>query len=168
MTKSLQKKRERFFAEEAARLLGEPWDFGADREHPDFIVRDGDRQFGLEVTQIFVGPRDDAGSALKAAEAKTHRVVNNLRREYETVENIPLIAKFIGNMEADNLATVIRALLAQDLPSKPVGHRFPYDTESCDGFLFPIQPIVISRRATKLNTNFRTASASTDRAEIHT
>jgi len=128
MTKAVQKRRERFYAEEAARRLGEPWDFGADREHPDFIVIDGNRKFGLEVTQIFVGSQDDAGSALKAAEAKTQRVVNKLQREYQSIENIPLTVKFVGNMEADNLATLIPALLGQDLPSKPVGHRFVHDT----------------------------------------
>lgn len=31
-------------------------------------------------------------------------------------------------MEADNLATVVPALLAQDLPSKPVGYQFVHDT----------------------------------------
>jgi hypothetical protein len=46
MTKSVQKKRERFFAEEAARLLGEAWDLGADREHPDFLVTEGSKKFG--------------------------------------------------------------------------------------------------------------------------
>lgn len=41
MTKSVQKRRERFFAEEAARLLGRAWDLGIDREHPDFVVTEG-------------------------------------------------------------------------------------------------------------------------------
>jgi hypothetical protein len=128
MTRRTQKKRERFFAQEAARLLGEPWDFGADRENPDFIVTSGDQRFGLEVTQIFIGPQGHAGSSLKAAEAKMQRIINNLQREFESIENVPLIAKFVGNMEADNLATVIPALLAQDLSSKPIGHHFVHDT----------------------------------------
>lgn len=128
MTRPAQKKRERFFAEEAARLLGKPWDLGADREHPDFIVVEGTQQFGLEVTQIFVGAQGDRGSSSKAAEARMQRIVNELQRQYETIENIPLIVKFVGNMEPDNLATVIPALLAEDLPSKAVGHRLVHDT----------------------------------------
>ncbi len=128
MTRPAQKKRERFFAEEAARLLGKPWDLGPDREHPDFIVAEGTQQFGLEVTQIFVGAQGDRGSSSKAAEARMQRIVNELQRQYETIENIPLIVKFVGNMEPDNLATVIPALLAEDLPSKAVGYRLVHDT----------------------------------------
>jgi hypothetical protein len=128
LTRPLQKRRERIFAEEAARLLGKPWDFGDDREHPDFIVVENGQQFGLEVMQIFIGRQDDAGSSLKAGESRTQRTVNELRRQYETVENIPLTVKFVGNMEADNLATVVPALLAQDLPSKPVCYQFVHDS----------------------------------------
>ena len=128
MTKAVQKRRERFFAQEAARLIGKTWDLGADREHPDFIVTNGNQQFGLEITQIFVGLQDNSGSALKAAEGKTQRIVNRLQRKYESIENVPLLVKFVGNMEASNLATVVPALLAQDLPLKRVGHRFVHDT----------------------------------------
>ena len=128
MTRPAQKKRERFFAEAAARLMDKPWDLGTDREHPDFIVAEGARQFGLEVTQIFVGVQGDRGSSLKAAEGKMQGIVNELQRQYEAIENIPLIVKFVGNMEADNLETLIPALLAEDLPSKSVGYHFVHDT----------------------------------------
>jgi hypothetical protein len=128
VTRAVQKKIERFFAEEAARFLGRSWNLGMDREHPDFIVAEGAQQFGLEVTQIFVGTQDDSGSSLKAGEAKIQRIVNELRRQYESIENIPLSVKFVGNMESDNLSTVISALLAADLPSKAVGYRFVYDS----------------------------------------
>ena len=128
MTKPAQKKRERFFAEEAARLLGVTWDLGGDREHPDFIVTEGERQFGLEVTQIFVGPQGDAGSVLKAKETKTQRVINAVQREYESKENVPLTVQFVGNMETANLATVIPALLAQELASKEIHYHFVHDT----------------------------------------
>lgn len=128
MTKSMQKKRERFFAEEAARLLGKVWKFGADREHPDFVVTEESKQFGLEITQIFIGPKGSGGSSLKAGEAKTQRSVNELQRQYEAIENVPLVVKFVGNMEADNMATVIPSLLAHGLPSKPVCYHFVHDT----------------------------------------
>ena len=128
MTRPLQKRRERIFVEEAARLLDRPWDIGNDREHPDFIVSERGQQFGLEVTQIFIGRQDDTGSSLKAAESKMQRTLSALQREYEAIENVFLVAKFVGNMEASNLATVIPALLAHDLRTKPVCYRFVHDT----------------------------------------
>lgn len=128
MTRPVQKRRERNFVKEAARLLGKTWDLGDDREHPDFIVVENGQRFGLEVRQIFIGRQDDAGSSLKAGESRMQCTLNGLQRQYEAVENIPLNVHFVGNMEADNLATVIPALLAQGLPSKPLGYRFVHDT----------------------------------------
>jgi hypothetical protein len=121
LTRPLQKRRERIFVEEAARHLGKTWDLSDDREHPDFIIVENGQRFGLEVTQIFIGSQGGAGSSFKAVEGKTQRTVNGLQRQYEAV---PLTVKFVGNMEADNLATVIPALLAQDLPSKPLCYHF--------------------------------------------
>lgn len=128
MTRRLQKRRERNFVEEAARLLGKRWDIGVDRENPDFLVLENGQRFGLEVTQIFIGPQDDAGSSLKAGESKTQRTLSRLQSQYEAIENIPLTVKFVGNMEADNLATLVPALLAKDLPSKSVRYQFVHDT----------------------------------------
>jgi hypothetical protein len=131
LTRPIKKKKERIFVEEAARLLGKPWILGADQEHPDFIVTDGKRQFGLEVCEIFIGPQDHSGSAMKKKESSVQRCINALQREYEANVDVPLIVKFVGNAEAmgaENLATVVPALVAQDLPSKPTGYRFVYDT----------------------------------------
>ena len=128
LTRPLKKKRERFFAKEAARLLGKTWNLGDDREHPDFVVAEDDRRFGLEVMEIFVGPLSDAGSTLKANESNTQRAVNGIRREDESIANVPLIVKFIGRMDPDNLATVIPALVAQDISLKPTGYHFVHDT----------------------------------------
>jgi hypothetical protein len=129
LTRPSQKNRERFYAEQAARLLGKMWDLGDDdRENPDFVVTEGGEKFGLEVTEVFIGPQDDAGSALKASESKTQRAVNALQREYESKANVPLIVKFVGQMDADNLATVVPALVAHDLPSKPTCYYFVHDT----------------------------------------
>jgi hypothetical protein len=131
LTRPITKKRERYFVEEAARLLGKTWNLGEDREHPDFVVAENGYQFGLEVMQIFMGPQGQGGSTLKAKESRTQRVVNELQREYESFTNVPLIVKFVGNNEAmgaDNLATVVPALVAQDLPSKPTCYHFVHDT----------------------------------------
>jgi hypothetical protein len=128
LTRPQRKKHERFFVEQAARLLGKTWNLGGDSEHPDFVVTEGGQQFGLEVTELFIGPQGDGGSSLKASESKTQRAVTTLQREYEAVANVPLIVKFVGHMDANNLATVVPALVAHDLPSKPTGYHFVHDT----------------------------------------
>jgi hypothetical protein len=73
---ALKKKRERFFAEEAAKLMSKGWSLSPDREHPDFLVIEGAQQFGLEVSEIFTGRQDRAGSAMKEKESKTQRAVD--------------------------------------------------------------------------------------------
>jgi hypothetical protein len=128
MTPPLKKVRERLITEEAAKLMGKTWDLGPDREHPDFLITEGTQRFGLEVSEIFMGSQSRAGSVMKKRESDTQRVVNALRHEYETVANIPLTVKFVGDMCATNMATVVPALVAADLPSKPIGHHFIHDT----------------------------------------
>jgi hypothetical protein len=129
MTREIQKKEERFYAEQAARSLGKTWVLNDVREHPDFVVIEDGQQFGLEVTELFIGPQGAAGSAMKANEARGQRVLDDLRRKYESHPNsAPLSVRFVGNMEPDNLATVIPRLLEEDLASKPVGHHFVHDT----------------------------------------
>src|ERR1700730_402683 len=123
----LKKKRERFFAEEAAKLMGKTWNLGPDREHPDFLVTEGAQQFGLEVSEIFTGRQDRAGSAMKEKESKAQRSVDALRREYEAVTNIPLIVKLVGDVCAENLALVVPALVAEDLASRLVAYQAKID-----------------------------------------
>ena len=156
MTRPLQKRRERIFAEEAARLLGTIWDLGDDREHPDFIVTDSEHRFGLEVMQIFVGPQGEDGSSLKTAESRMQRTLNALQRDYEAIEDIPLTVQLVGNMEADNLATVIPALLAQDLPAKPLCYHFVHDTTVAHPFRARLRVHVTkARRANWYSINDR-------------
>lgn len=122
------KRQERFFVEEAARRLGKIWDLGNDSERPDFVTTEDGAQFGLEVTEIFQGERRQGGSALREKESLVQRSVNDLRRQYEAIAGVPLTVRFVGNMEADNLTTVVPVLVAQDFPSKPISYRFEYDT----------------------------------------
>jgi hypothetical protein len=111
VTRPLKKRLERFFVEEAAKSLRKAWGIGPDREHPDFLVTEGTQQFGLEVAEIFNGPRRRAGSAMKEMESNIQRSVGVLRNEYEAVSNnIPLSVKFLGNIKAATIATVIPAL----------------------------------------------------------
>ena len=123
MTRSPQKEGERFYVEEAAKLLGKEWRLGPDRESPDFIVTEGAEQFGLEVGDIFTGPQDEHGSHMKKAESDTQKAVNVLRHEYEAKESTPLIVKFVGDMCDENVAAVLPALDAMNLSAKPFGHR---------------------------------------------
>jgi hypothetical protein len=122
MTRPIQKDRERFFTEQAARPLGKIWIFNEDGEHPDFFVTEGDQQFRLEVCEVFMGPQSHAGSAMKKNESTTQRRVDDLRLEYkEAIADIPLTVKFAGDMSAANMATVVAALIAEDLPSISAG-----------------------------------------------
>ena len=129
MTTVLQKKRERFFVEQAIRSLGADWTIIAEREPPDFLIGDGGRQFGLEVIDIFMGPQTSAGSAMKKAESEMQRVLNALRAEYEKVDPGPLLVKFVGRIEADTLAPVVRGLIDLDLTTKPLAFQAIFDTQ---------------------------------------
>jgi hypothetical protein len=128
VTRPLKKTRERFFVEEAAKRLGKTWDLGPDREHPDFLVTEDAQQFGLEVSEIFMGPQSRAGSAMKEMESNTQRAVEALRHEYEAIANTPLRAQFVGDMGAENMASIVPAFIEEDLPSKPIGHHVVIDT----------------------------------------
>ena len=71
MTRPLQKKRERFLDEEAAKKI---W------EKRGALARTlkGPQQFGLEVCEIFTGQQGQAGSAMKEMESRNQRTVDGL------------------------------------------------------------------------------------------
>ena len=119
----MTKEQERFFAEEAAKRLGTTWSLSPDRESPDFLVTEGTQKFGLEVSGVFMGPQGPAGSAMKEKESITQKAVDTLRIKYEEIRNIPLIVRFLGDMSADNMATVVPALVTEDFASKPIFHH---------------------------------------------
>ena len=130
MTRPLKKTRERFFGEQAAKCLGVAWTLGPDRERPDFIVNEGEQQFGLEICEIFTGPQRRAGSAMKESESNNQRDLNRLRLEYEAITQIPLSVKFVGNMSSENMASVVPALIAEDFASKPILHHVVIDEDN--------------------------------------
>jgi hypothetical protein len=127
MTRPTQKRRERFFVEQTARLLGKTWKLEEDREHPDFIVTEGELRFGLEVREIFIGLQDRAGSAMKRTESGVHRQLEALRREYESLTQIRLRVQVVGRLSPENMAAIVPALLAEDLATKMVGHHVVID-----------------------------------------
>lgn len=127
MTRPTQKQRERFFAEQAAKLLGRPWILEEGREHPDFIVTEGEKRFGLEVCEIFAGPQDRTGSAMKRMESNVHGQLEALRRAYEAITSTTLRVQIVGSLNPKNMAAIVPALVAEDFPSKSVGHHVVID-----------------------------------------
>jgi hypothetical protein len=123
MTRSPQKERERFYVEEAARLLGKEWHLGPDRENPDFIVTEGTEQFGLEVVDVFAGLQNRSGARMKKEESDTQKAVDALRQKYEAIGGTPLSVKFVGDMCDENTAAVLSALTKKDIAARPVGHH---------------------------------------------
>jgi hypothetical protein len=127
LTRPKQKQRERFFVEQAAKLLGRLWILEEGREHPDFIITEGEKRFGLEVCEIFAGPQDRTGSAMKRTESSVHRQLEALRRAYEAITSTTLCVQIVGSLNPENMAAVVPALMAEDFTSKPVGHHVVVD-----------------------------------------
>ncbi len=107
--------------------LGKTWHLGSDREHPDFLVTEDEHLFGLEVCEIFTGSQGRSGSTMKKNESDIQRTIEALRQEYEAISNIPLTVKLVGKMCAVNLATIVPALVGEQLGDKPVGHHVVLD-----------------------------------------
>jgi len=127
MTRAFKKVRERSFVEEAAKHLGAAWHIGDDREHPDFLIAEGGKKFGLEVTEVFAGTQSRAGSAMKILESGKHKRIESLRQAFEATQAVPLRVQFVGDFCDSNLTNVVDALIAIDFPSKPVAHRVILD-----------------------------------------
>jgi hypothetical protein len=123
VTRRSQKQRERFFTEQAIRSLGTGWTIRHECEPPDFIITEGDHDFGLDVAEIFVGQQDARGSAMKRDESERHNVLDALRLQYEKQTRINLNVKFVGRLAPDTLADVVSDLVALDLASKPLAYR---------------------------------------------
>jgi hypothetical protein len=124
MTRDAQKTAELRFVEKAAEFLGRQWTIGdAERETPDFVVTEGDRRFGLEVTEVFTGEKQDSGSPTKKSERRIQRTINELRKQYEARAGVRLDVR-INNLNHADMAPIIPALLAMDFASKPEGHEF--------------------------------------------
>ena len=123
MTKPAQKRRERFFVEQAIYSLGAGWTIREERDPPDFIIADGDHLFGLDVVDVFGGSRNEHGSLTKRAESDTQKHLNSLRHQYEAKTGVNLCVKFLGRIASDGLANVVSELVALDLASKPMTYQ---------------------------------------------
>ena len=129
MTRPRQKAGERFFTEEAAKKLGAVWCLGSDREKPDFIITEGENQFGLEFTYLFAGPIGERGSHRKKIESDTQEAVDALRAEYEKDDNTPLAVKLVGDLSRENVDEVVPTLLGLKLSAMPFGHREEFEVD---------------------------------------
>ncbi len=129
MTRPSQKRRERFFAEQAIRSLGADWIILEECEPPDFIIVEGNHRFGLDVSDVFMGPQSPAGSAMKKTESHMHRTINDLRLEYEAATGVLLHVKFVGRIEPETMAGVVPALIAINLESEPLAYQTVVDTQ---------------------------------------
>ena len=123
-----KKRRERFYVEEAGKLLAKAWDI-EDHERPDFIVIENGQKFGLEVCQIFEGAGDRKGSRLRKNEAEKQRAIDAHRQEYEEIENTPLVVKLAGNMCDENMKKVVPMLLEMNLSNKPIQYQENFTVE---------------------------------------
>ena len=94
---------------------------------PDFIVHEGESCFGLEVHEIFKGTiAKNRGSKLKKHQSETQNQIDNVRRQYEKLEEeIPLYVKFLGPLKGSDSELIIRALQSMKLREK----QFPYIDE---------------------------------------
>jgi len=126
MTRKLQKARERSFVEEAAKHIGAAWDI-EDGERPDFIIVEGAKKFGLEVTQIFTGQQNRSGATMKTGESTRLKRIDALRRAYQATHDVPLWVRFTGRLSEETLANVTASLVAIDFPSKPQLHEVTLD-----------------------------------------
>jgi hypothetical protein len=123
MTKPAQKRRERFFVEQAICSLGAGWTVREERDPPDFIIADGDHIFGLDVADIFAGSQNKHGSLRKRAESNTQKDLDSLRHQYEVNTGVNLCVKFLGRIAPDSLASVVSELVALDLAAKPLAYQ---------------------------------------------
>ena len=70
-----------------------------------------------------MGPQSPAGAAMKEKESNTQKGIDALRIKYEEITNIPLRVQFLGDLSADNMATVVSKLVEKDFACKPILHH---------------------------------------------
>lgn len=128
MTRALQKVREKFIAEEAARLLGKNWHFvESNRECPDFLMSEDTHEFGLEVCEIFAGISTKKGSKMRSQESSNQRDIEAVRHEYEKFVDIALDVKLVGEIGGQNLSKILAKFVEEDFASKPIGYSVRLD-----------------------------------------
>lgn len=120
----MNKRQELFFVEEAAKTLNVQWNVLEERESPDFIVMEGDRRFGLEVSELFVGKVSGKGSSRKAAESSRKGLIERFQKYYEIRETVPLRVEILGIVSEAAMCQLTQELLDRDIRLMELGERF--------------------------------------------
>ena len=119
----MNKHEERFYVERAAEMLNLSWSVGEDRESPDFIISEGDWQFGLEVSELFTGPVGRKGSGRKAMESNHQETIDRYRDIYVAEKDIPLSVRILGPVNDETMGELLGQLLQRDFEWTPLGHQ---------------------------------------------
>ena len=114
---------ERFYVERTAEMLNLSWIVGEDRESPDFIICEGDWQFGLEVSELFIGRVGRKGSDGKAKESNHQETIDRYREIYVAEKNIPLCIRILGPVNDETMGELLGQLLQCDFESMRPGHQ---------------------------------------------
>ena len=122
----MNKHEERYYAEKTAKTLKILWKIERETESPDFIVTEGDRQFGLEVSELFTGSEGRKGSKLKAEESARQRTINLYRKQYEEESNIPLSVRIRGPVNDETMSELLDHLLQCDFESMELGKQIAF------------------------------------------
>ena len=101
------------------------------RERPDFIVTEGERRFGLEVTNVFQDRSDENGSDLRRSEGQAQKIVADIRREYESRSGgLAIKVEFMQRPKATDAEDIVTKLLGLNLASRPIGERHTICTQA--------------------------------------
>ena len=122
----MNKRQERFFAEQAAHKLNVPWDIGEDRESPDFVVTEGNLTFGLEVSELFTGPMRTSGSIRKTEESIHQDTINRYRKVYEDKTGILLRVQILGTINESTMGELVNRLVRHDFAARKVGEQIRF------------------------------------------
>lgn len=111
---------ERKWAEEAARLLSQSWQLGADREEPDFIVHDGHQHFGLEITLAFGDLTANGQSKAREREAFNSKLLRGLSQRWAELSDVILQVDVLGPLDEAAENQVLRILKGLKMQSRMI------------------------------------------------
>lgn len=134
MTKIAQKTEERQYFETARGIMETVWEniSKPEQEKPDFVVKDGDHQFGLEVTRIFKDQSGFGGSGAKSLEGQRQRQLDKLRRKFGNQHAAKIHLRLLrhphrspaSTLSKEEIHEVWEELLKSELDKKPIGFGF--------------------------------------------
>jgi hypothetical protein len=97
---ALKRANEEHWVLEAARWLGADWVLRP-RLHPDFLIDCPTGNFGLEVTECYVGGSGRGGSSRKEGESHNHRWLSSILERYQKRAGVEISVKYLGPNDID-------------------------------------------------------------------